>query len=91
MTEIQNTAGRMIKTCINGENYTPFAGAKKYNRNSKVTNLSDALIRCGLRDGFTISFHHQLRNGDRVLNMTLEAIQNLNVKNVRLAQNALFA
>ena len=55
-----------------------------------MTNLSDALIKCGLRDGSTISFHHQLRNGDNVINMTLKRIQDLKIKNIRMAQTAMF-
>jgi len=58
--------------------------------NPKLTNLSEALIKCGLRDGFTVSFHHQLRNGDNVINIVLKAIQDLKIKNIRMAQTAMF-
>jgi len=88
--KIQNAAGRIIETKINQEEFKPFKGAEKYSSNSKVTSLSDALIKSGLRDGSTISFHHQLRNGDYIINMTLEAVRNLNVKNIRMAQTAMF-
>ncbi|MBU4190465.1 MAG: citrate lyase subunit alpha [Candidatus Thermoplasmatota archaeon] len=57
---------------------------------SKLTDLKTALKKCGLKNGDTISFHHQLRNGDNVLNLTLEAVKELDVKNIRLAQTALF-
>ena len=87
---IKNAAGRNIETNIIGKKYQPFNGAKKYNSISKLTNLSDALIKCGLRDGSTISFHHQLRNGDNVINMTLKRIQDLKIKNIRMAQTAMF-
>ena len=31
-------------------------------------SLQEALLKCGLRDGMTISTHHHLRNGDLVAN-----------------------
>jgi citrate lyase subunit alpha/citrate CoA-transferase len=86
----KNAASRIIETIIKGESFKPFNGAKKYSYSSKVTSLSEALKKSGLKDGSTISFHHQLRNGDNVLNMTIEAVRELNVKNVRLAQTAMF-
>ena len=70
--------------------YKPFKSAKKYNRISKISRLSDALKECNLRENCTISFHHQLRNGDNVLNMTLESVNEQNIKNIRLAQTAMF-
>ena len=87
---IKNAAGRIIETETTGGKYKPFNGAKKYNSNPKLKNLSDALIKCGLRDGLTVSFHHQLRNGDNVINMVLKTIQDLKIKNIRLAQTAMF-
>lgn len=87
---VKNIAGREIITEISGKTYKPFAGAKKYSWCSKVTNLSDALKKCGLKDGQTLSFHHQLRNGDFVINMTLDAVRELGVKNIMMAQTAMF-
>jgi citrate lyase subunit alpha/citrate CoA-transferase len=88
--KIQNSAGRIIETKINEETFKPFNGAKKYESNLKVTSLSDALNKSNLMDNTTISFHHQLRNGDNIINMTLEEVRKLNVKNIRMAQTAMF-
>ncbi|MEA3458994.1 MAG: citrate lyase subunit alpha, partial [Candidatus Thermoplasmatota archaeon] len=88
--KVENAAGRLIETDISGKTFKPFSGAKKYTYSSKVTSLSDALKKCGLKDGMTLSFHHQLRNGDFVINKTLEAVQNLGVKNIMMAQTAMF-
>ena len=63
---------------------------KKYVKKSKVTDIKTALKKSGIKDGDTISFHHQLRNGDYVVNLALEAIKELGIKNIRLAQTALF-
>lgn len=86
-----NAAGRSIETEIAGRKFRPYTGGKKYNRESKVVkNLTEALRKSGLKNGSTISFHHQLRNGDFVINQTLESIKDLGVKDIRMAQTALF-
>jgi citrate lyase subunit alpha/citrate CoA-transferase len=89
-TEIKNAANRTVKTEILGRTFKPFGGAKKHTYTSKVTRLKDALSKCGLQNGMTLGFHHQLRNGDFVINKTLEVCRELGVKNLRLAQTAMF-
>ncbi|UCB57944.1 MAG: hypothetical protein JSV67_04875 [Thermoplasmatales archaeon] len=86
----KNTAGRIVETTISGITYKPFSGAKKHSYKSKVTTLIDGLKKCGLRDGMCLSFHHQLRNGDFVINQTFEAARELGVKNLMMAQTAMF-
>jgi len=88
--KVKNSAGRIIETEIASSTFRPFAGAKKHTYSSKVTNLSDALKKCGIKNGDTLSFHHQLRNGDSVVNMTLAAVLDLGIKNIRMAQTAIF-
>lgn len=88
--KVKNAAGRLVETSVGGREWKPFAGAKKHSYSSKVTSLKDALKKCGLKDGDTLSFHHQLRNGDFVVNMTLETVREMGVKNIRMAQTAIF-
>lgn len=88
--KVENAAGRKIETEIAGRTFKPFAGGKKYSYISKVASLTEALKKCGLKNGQTLSFHHQLRNGDFIVNMTLDAVRELDVKDIRLAQTALF-
>lgn len=88
--KIQNAAGRMVETTIGELILKPFTGAHKYGFASKLTTFEKALKNCKLKNGITISFHHQLRNGDFVVNQTLSTIKDLGVKDVRLAQTALF-
>jgi len=88
--KVKNAAGRLIETSIGGRVQKPFTGAKKYKWHSKLTSLTDALKKCGLKDGDTLSFHHQLRNGDNVINSTLAAVHELGVNNIRMAQTAMF-
>jgi len=87
---IENSAGRKIETEITGNTYKPFKGAKKHKFISKITDLSEALKKCGIKDSYTLSFHHQLRNGDNVINMTLEAVSSLGIKDIMMAQTAMF-
>ena len=48
---------------------------------SKVLDtIDDAIVKTGLSDGMTISFHHHLRNGDKVLNLVIERIRNKGIK-----------
>ena len=88
--KVENAAGRLIETDISGKTFKPFSGAHKHTYSSKVISLSDALKKCGLKDGMCLSFHHQLRNGDHVVNRTLETVRDLDVKNIMMAQTAIF-
>ena len=85
-----NISIKSKETQIRGMVLKPFSGAKKYSYFSKVISLIEALKKCDIKNGDTLSFHHQLRNGDNVVNLTLEAIKNLGIKNIRVAQTAMF-
>src|SRR4030042_777837 len=88
--KVKNSAGGQVETEISGRNFKPFSGAKKYGYSSKVTTLVNALKKCEIKNGDTISFHHQLRNGDNVINLTLNAARELGIKKIRMAQTAMF-
>ena len=88
--KVENAAGRLVETNISGKDYRAFSGAKKHSYSSKVTSLTESLKKCGLKDGMCLSFHHQLRNGDFVILKTLEAVRELGVKNIMMAQTAMF-
>lgn len=45
-----------------------------------VASIKEAIEKCELRDGMTISFHHHMRNGDYVLNMVLDEIAKMGIK-----------
>ncbi len=57
--------------------------------NKLVKNLRSAILDSGLKDGMTISFHHHLRNGDYVLNMVLEEIAKLGIKDLTVNASAI--
>jgi len=61
-------------------------------RKNKVENsLRDAIIRSGLKDGMRVSFHHHLRNGDYVLNMAMEEIAGLGIKDLTICVSSLIS
>ncbi len=53
-----------------------------------VQSLKDAVVESGLKDGMTISFHHCFREGDMVIGQVLQAIRELNIKNLKFAPSA---
>ncbi len=58
--------------------------------NKLVNSIREAIVLSGLKDGMTVSFHHHLRNGDYVLNMVLEEIANLGIKDITVNASSLF-
>lgn len=55
-----------------------------------LKSLGDAIKKCGLKSGMTISFHHHLRNGDYVLNLVLDEIANAGLKDIKVAASSIF-
>jgi len=58
--------------------------------NKLKTDIKEAIIASGLSDGMSVSFHHHLRNGDYVLNMVMDEIAKLGIKNLTLNASSLF-
>ncbi len=55
-----------------------------------LESLRKAIEQCEIKDGMTISFHHHLRNGDYVLNMVLEEISKMRIRDIRVAASSIF-
>ena len=55
-----------------------------------VKNLREAIELTGLKSGMSVSFHHHLRNGDYVLNMVMEQIAQMGIKDLTLNASSLF-
>lgn len=101
---MKNSIGREIPDEILKDNKL-YAGAFSMNQNvvkvghkvkpvkpceSKLLNsIQEAILKCGLKDGMTISFHHHFRAGDYVLNMVMDAIAGLGIKNLTLVPSSL--
>jgi len=59
--------------------------------NNKVTgSLREALEKCGLRDGMTISTHHHLRDGDLVSNKIFDIASAMGIKGLTWLPSASF-
>ncbi len=58
--------------------------------NKQVSNLKEALVKSGLRDGMTISTHHHFRNGDLIANHIFDIAKELGIKNLRWFPSASF-
>ncbi|MBU3171213.1 citrate lyase subunit alpha [Clostridium estertheticum] len=56
-----------------------------------LDSIEKAVIKTELKDGMTISFHHHFREGDYILNMVLDTIAKLGIKNLTLASSSLNA
>lgn len=55
-----------------------------------LPSVRAAIDACALRDGAVVSFHHHLRNGDRVLEMVVAEIARSGLKGVTIAPSSLF-
>ena len=71
--------------------YVPKCKAEKADeRKSKICEtIEEAIERSGLKDGMTISFHHAFRGGDKVLNMVMNIIAKLGIKDLTVASSSL--
>ena len=60
------------------------------NNSKVVSSIKEAIQLAGLKDGMTISFHHHLRNGDYVLNMVMDAMADLGIKDLNVNASSVF-
>ncbi|KPL14733.1 MAG: citrate lyase subunit alpha [Bacteroides sp. SM23_62] len=68
--------GRKHGPLINSCNNFPSGGDKR------AASLKDALRKCSLKDGMTISTHHHFRDGDLLANQVFDAANELKVKDL---------
>lgn len=52
-------------------------------------SIREAIQKCELKDGMTISFHHHFRDGDYVVNMVIEEIAKLGIKDLYVCASSL--
>lgn len=62
----------------------------KQNDNKVYTSIQELIKKIGLKSGDTISFHHHLRNGDKVTKIILKACEELGINDLKLAISAIF-
>ncbi|MFT4104248.1 MAG: citrate lyase subunit alpha [Lacrimispora sp.] len=54
-----------------------------------VDSIRESLIKCGIKDGMVLSFHHHFREGDYVVNMVMEEVHNLGIKDITVCASSL--
>ncbi len=54
-----------------------------------VDSIHDAIVKCGLKDGMTISFHHHFRDGDYIVNMVMKEVVALGIKDITIAASSM--
>ena len=54
-----------------------------------VSSIREAIVNCGLRDGMTISFHHHFRDGDYIVNLVMEEIVKLGIRDITIASSSM--
>lgn len=62
---------------------------KKPREEKLVASLREAIEKTGLKDGMTISFHHHFREGDYVINMVMQEIADMGIKNLSIAPSSI--
>ena len=55
-----------------------------------VKTLREAIELSGLKSGMSVSFHHHLRNGDYTLNMVMDQIAQMGIRDLTLNASSLF-
>lgn len=55
-----------------------------------LSGIREAIEKSGLKDGMTVSFHHHLRNGDKVTNLVMQTIADMGFKDIHLAASGIF-
>lgn len=71
---------------------TPWLSDKHEKHTRKIcSDLEDAIQRCGLKDGMTISFHHAYREGDTTINDVVNTLARLGFKQLTLASSSLMS
>ncbi len=55
-----------------------------------VSSIQEAIEKSGLKSGMCISFHHHLRGGDYVLNMVMQAIADMGIRDLTVNASSLF-
>lgn len=88
---IEEQARRMNKEVYNPESYGKIPGQRSglQMQSPKLATLEEAIRRCGLKDGMTISFHHHFRGGDKVVNMVVGKLAEMGFRNLHLAASSL--
>ncbi|QTX02692.1 citrate lyase subunit alpha / citrate CoA-transferase [Candidatus Phytoplasma luffae] len=62
--------------------------SREIKKNKIVPSLKEAIVKSGLKDGMTISFHHHFRHGDQTVEQVMKIIDQLNIKNLTISASS---
>ena len=94
-----NGVGRYIpdklKPFISSDNYQGIPRKQipkktKVENTQFVENISTIFELINIKSNMTLSFHHHLRNGDKVIQIVAEEIKNRNLLNMHIAPSSIF-
>ncbi|MGN0157693.1 MAG: citrate lyase subunit alpha [Brotaphodocola sp.] len=54
-----------------------------------VENIHEALVKCGIKDGMTLGFHHHFREGDYIVNMVMKEVHDMGIKDITICASSL--
>lgn len=69
--------------------FTPRATWHRPGQSKMTETIRQALENCGLADGMTLSFHHHFRNGDHLVNMVIDEVAAMGVRDITIAPSSL--
>ncbi len=78
-----------FNTAPEGMKHAPKIKFSKPGDKKLLSSIKEAIEKAELKDGMTISFHHHLRNGDYVLNLVMDEIKSLGIKNLSIIASSL--
>lgn len=58
-------------------------------RSKMAESIREVLEKCGIKDGMTLSFHHHFREGDYVVNMVMEEVHQMGIKDITICASSL--
>lgn len=57
--------------------------------NKLLSNLREAIEAVGLKDGMCIATHHHLRNGDALLNLVVRQLDEMGLRDIKIASSSI--
>ena len=61
------------------------------NRSKLVSSIREALEKCDLHDGMYFGFHHHFRDGDYIINMVMEEVAKMGIKDITICASSMGA
>jgi citrate lyase subunit alpha/citrate CoA-transferase len=68
----------------------PITKCANSNGESKlVESIHEVLVKCGIKDGMTLGFHHHFRDGDYIVNLVMDEVHRMKIKNLTICASSL--